>query len=151
MNVYMSAQSYQLDTESNKVMLAINYLTDKIADWIQSYINRKFHSESNKNEKEKMFNNYNKFVNKITAVFELINLKRKTECKLEHFKQKKSILIYTTNFKQIIFILNWNDETYVSLFYQKLKDEIKNKLTKIEWSNDLDKIIKIAVQINNHL
>ena len=58
MNVYMSAQSYQLDTESNKVMLAINYLTDKIADWIQSYINRKFHSESSKNEEKKIFNNY---------------------------------------------------------------------------------------------
>ena len=39
----------------------------------------------------------------------------------------------------------------MSLFYQELKDEVKNKLTKIEWSDNLDKMIIIAVQINNWL
>ena len=37
------------------------------------------------------------------------------------------------------------------LFYQELKDEVKNELAKIEWSDDLDDMIKIAVQIDNHL
>ena len=53
-----------------------------------------------------MFNNYNKFVNKITVVFESMNFKRKTEQKLEHLKQKKSAFIYATDLRQVIFILN---------------------------------------------
>ena len=39
----------------------------------------------------------------------------------------------------------------MSLFYQELKDRIKNKLAKIEWSDDLDEMMKIAVQIDNCL
>ena len=50
MNVHMSAQFYQLEMKENKVMLAISYLIDKAADWIQFYINRKFHSEDLKDE-----------------------------------------------------------------------------------------------------
>src|SRR5436190_1480235 len=106
MNVHMSAQFYQLETERNKVMLAISYLTDKTADWIQFYINRKFHSEDLKNEKNKMFSNYNKFVNKITAVFEPVNFKREAKQKLKHLKQKESAFIYTTDFRQITSILD---------------------------------------------
>ena len=79
MNVHISIQSYQLETEKDKVMLIISYLTDKAADWIQFYINEKFHSENSKNKKNKMFSNYDKFVNKITAAFESVNFKRETE------------------------------------------------------------------------
>ena len=87
-------------------MLAISYLIDKTADWIQFYINEKFHSENSKNEENEMFSDYNKFMNKITAAFESVNLKKKTEWKLEHLKQKKSVFIYATNFRQIISILD---------------------------------------------
>ena len=99
MNVHMSAQFYQLKTEENKVMLAISYLTDKAADWIQLYINEKFHSENLKNEKNEIFDDYDKFMNKITAIFESMNFKRETEWKFEYFKQKKSVFIYITNFR----------------------------------------------------
>ena len=33
-----------------------------------------------------MFSDYNKFVNKITAVFKSVNSKKEAEQKLEHFK-----------------------------------------------------------------
>ena len=39
----------------------------------------------------------------------------------------------------------------MSLFYQELKDEVKNELAKIKWSDDLDKMIKIVIQIDNYL
>ena len=77
MNVHMSAQFYQLEMKENKVMLAISYLTGKTADWIQLYINRKFHFKNLKDKENEMFSDYNKFVNKITAAFESINFKKK--------------------------------------------------------------------------
>ena len=132
MNVHMSTQSYQLETKKNKMMLIISYLINKTADWIQFYINKKFHLKDSKNKKNKIFNNYDKFVNKITVTFRSVNFKKKAEQKLKHLKQKKLTSIYITDFKQIISILDWNDEAYVSLFYWELKNEIKNKLTKIK-------------------
>ena len=148
MNMHLNAQFYQLETEDNRIMLVINYLTDKTVNWIQSYINKKFHSNE---EKDKMFNNYEKFMKKIIAAFKLINSKKKAEHKLEHFKQKKSVLSYTTKFRQIVFVLNWNDEAYISLFYWEFKNRVKNKLIKIKWSDNLNNMIRITVQINNQL
>ena len=66
-------------------------------------------------------------------------------------KQKKSAFIYAADFRQITSILDWNDEIYVLLFYWELKDEIKNKLAKIKWSDDLNDMIKIIIWINNCL
>jgi len=86
MNVHLSAQFYQLRMKENKVMLAISYLINKTADWIQLYINRKFHSEDLKDKENKMFSDYNKFMNKITAAFESVNFKRKIKQKLKHLK-----------------------------------------------------------------
>ena len=151
MNVHMSAQFYQLEMKENKVMLAISYLISKAADWIQLYINRKFHLKDSKDKEDEIFDDYNKFMNKITAAFESVNLKRKTEWKFKHFKQKESAFIYAADFKQIISILDWNNEIYVLLFYQELKDEVKNELAKIKWSDDLDDMIKITVWIDNCL
>ena len=96
MNVHFSAQFYQLRTENDRIMLAISYLISKTADWIQSYINKKFHSEK---EKNKMFSSYKKFVKKIIAVFESVNSKKEAECKLEHLKQKKSASNYAAEFR----------------------------------------------------
>ena len=148
MNIHFSAQFYQLEMKDDKIMLIISYLTDKTADWIQSYINKKFHSEKKKNE---MFSNYEKFVKKIITVFESVNSKRKAECKLKHFRQKKSALNYAAKFRQIVSMLNWDDEVYVSLFYQEFKDEVKDKLVKIKWLNNLDNMIRIVIQIDNQL
>ena len=84
-------------------------------------------------------------MNKITAAFRFVNSKRKIKQKLEHLKQKESAFIYAADFRQIIFILDWNNEVYVSLFYWELKNEVKNKLAKIKWSDDLDDMIKIII------
>ena len=98
MNVHLSAQFYQLEMKDDKVMLVISYLIDKAADWIQSYINKKFHSKKEKNE---MFSSYEKFVKKIIAIFKSVNSKREAECKLKHFRQKKSVSNYAAEFRQI--------------------------------------------------
>ena len=129
MNMHLSTQFYQLEMKNDKVMLAVSYLTDKATDWIQSYINKKFHSEKKENE---MFSSYEKFVEKIIAVFESVNSKRETEHKLKHLKQKESASNYAAKFRQIVSVLDWDNEMYVSLFYWELKDRIKNKLTKIK-------------------
>ena len=142
--MHLNAQSYQLETEEDKIMLVISYLIEKAADWIQLYVNRN-------DEENKIFSNYNKFVKKITAVFKSVNFKKKTECKLEHFKQKKFASNYIIKFRQIVSVLNWDNEMYVLLFYWKFKNQVKNELIKIEWSDDLNDMIKIIIWIDNWL
>ena len=46
----------------------------------------------------------------------------------------------------------WDDKVYIEVFYNSLKEDIKDKITRIEERLDkLAKIIKKAVQINNQL
>ena len=52
-----------------------------------------------KNNENMSMNNYDKFMNKITAAFESVNLKRETEWKFEYLKQKESVFIYMTDFR----------------------------------------------------
>ena len=82
--------------KDDKVMLVISYLISKTVNWIQSYINKKFHSKKEKNE---MFSNYEKFVKKIITIFESMNSKRKVKYKLKYFKQKKSASNYAAEFR----------------------------------------------------
>ena len=85
------------------------------------------------------------------TVFESVNLKKKIKHKLEHFQQRKSASDYTAEFRQIISVLDWDKETYISLFYRKLKNQIKNELAKIEWSDNLNEMMLITTWINNKL
>jgi len=101
----MSTQFYQLETEEDKMMLTISYLISKTVNWVQSYINKKFHPEDD-DKKDEMFDNYQKFVNKIMMTFESVNSKREVKHKLKHLKQKKSVSNYAVNFRQIVSVLN---------------------------------------------
>ena len=58
-------QSYKLIIENDKIIIAMSFLTEKAADWAQSYIKEKFYGR----DKNKIFSSYIKFVKKIISVF----------------------------------------------------------------------------------
>ena len=57
-------------------------------------------------KKNKMFNDYDKFIKKITAVFSKVDEKREAEQKLNYLIQIKSASVYFIKFRQIISVLD---------------------------------------------
>ena len=77
-----------------------------------------------------MFNDYDKFVEKITAVFNEVDEKREAEWKLNYLTQIKLASVYATEFRQIISVLDWNNKAYMMMYYWELKNENKDEIVK---------------------
>ena len=46
--------------------------------------------------------------------------------------------------------MNWNDLILIFYFYEKLYNKIKNAMILIKKSNLLNKMINVAIRINNY-
>ena len=69
----MSTQLEKIINKNNKIILVINFLINKVANWAQFYIKKKFYEDD---EEDEIFINYNKFMEKITTAFEEIDKKQ---------------------------------------------------------------------------
>ena len=107
--------------------------------------------EDQKSKAKKMFVNMNNFVKSLRKVFENVDAKRIVERQLYQLRQIESAFAYVVMFQSIAFNIQWNDYSQTSQFYQRLKKEIKNDITREERSISLRIMIKIAVKIDNRL
>jgi len=79
------------------------------------------------------------------------NIHLTSERKLRQLKQIKSVSEYATNFHRISASTNWNDAALSSQFYEGLKDHIKNNMASQERPERLDKLIDLALKLDNRL
>jgi hypothetical protein len=86
-------------------------------------------------------------------LFRDIELERTAEKSLQVIKQKKSVGAYVAEFQRYVFRTTWNNIALMSAFYQGLKDNIKDKLSRIDVpdNKDIDKLQERAIKINNQL
>ena len=79
-------------------------------------------------------------------------VKRTAYRNLRELRQKGSASDYASQFRQIAVSLGgWNDEPLKFLFYDRLKEVIKDKLYIEDWPETLDEYIAMAVRIDNRL
>ena len=64
-------------------------------------------------------------------------------------RQTKSALAYAILFKQDSLKADLNEERLIQLFYNSLKEEVKDMLYDKDRPNTLDKYIAIAIKIDN--
>jgi hypothetical protein len=46
--------------------------------------------------------------------------------------------------------VDWNEKAYVSAAIGGLKDHVRDELARMEWPEQLDQLVEIAVKIDNH-
>ena len=98
-----------------------------------------------------IFELYKRFEKELWKVFEDIDKKRYIQECLVSLRQTKLASIYTTQFYQDLLQASINDEGLIQLFYKGLKEEVKDKLYRLDCSTTLDKYIEIAIQIDDRL
>ena len=92
-----------------------------------------------------MFQRYTKFEEEIRKVFEDTNEKLYAQERLVQLYQTKSAIAYAIQFQQDTLQAKINEEGLMQLFYNELKEEVKNKLYKLDRPNTLDKYIVITI------
>ena len=58
-------------------------------------------------------------------------------------------MVYGSLFKTLAYTIKWDDAPFASKFYEKLKNKIKNAMVAINRPESLEKIINIAVKIDD--
>ena len=56
---------------------------------------------------------------------------------------------YITEFQQIAAKMEWEDKTLTAKYYKGLKDSVKDRIVKTNQPEELDKMIKKLIIINN--
>ena len=98
-----------------------------------------------------IFELYKQFEEELQKVFGDINKKYYTQERFALLRQTKLASIYAIQFQQDSLQAGINDKGLIQLFYEGLKEEVKDELYRLDHPAILDKYIKIAIQINNCL
>ena len=135
----------------NQIFFAFIYLKEDAFKWFKHFLIDYFFKEEEAREPEIrfIFGISEAFEKRIRRIFEDINQERTAEKQLYDLRQKKSTVNYLISFQHITTNTKWDNAAFISQFYQKLREKIKNEIVKIDRSNDLQKMIIKTVFINN--
>jgi len=99
-----------------------------------------------------VFISFNIFKKELRQVFEIFNKKKIAKQVIQYLQQKILAANYTIKFQKYINLANWNSIVLITIFKQNLKNNIKNKLMRINARIDsIQILIKIAISVNNKL
>ena len=98
-----------------------------------------------------VFELYERFEEELWKVFRDTNEKCYTQERFTSLYQTKLASIYTIQFRQDSLQASINDEGLIQLFYEGLKEEVKDELYCLDCLAILDEYIEMAIQIDNCL
>jgi hypothetical protein len=96
-----------------------------------------------------VFKRYTTFAAELQKVFGDMDEKLYTQVRLTRLRQTKSASTYATIFRQDAIRAEINDKGLMQLFYDGLKENVKDELYKVDRPDTLDEYITIAIRINN--
>jgi len=136
----------------NKGLFTVSYLKNAAFNWVDLKLHEFFDKTSKKwmNNKKFIFSNYKKFKNELQRAFKVVDEKQAAERWLHILKMNKSAVKYVTEFQWIAVLTDWDDDTLVSQYYWGLNETIKNEIVKMNWSEELQNMINIFININSH-
>ncbi|KAL0929364.1 reverse transcriptase domain protein [Colletotrichum truncatum] len=102
-------------------------------------------------ETRDIYANFKGFEDTLRSLFQDPDEKRQAERDLAQLKQTKSAKDYSTNFRQLSVQLDLTEETKIFMFYQGLKDEVKDEIIKIDRPDDFLQYAELAIKIDNQL
>ncbi len=142
----------KFDKEFKKVLFAATYLKGRALKWFkptqQEFLEKSPDKQSPKTNN--IFKYFANFEDALTKVFRLYNKRAKVETDLNNLRQNKSAIKYALQFRQLAFRVQQGEDTLKRRFYNSLKDNIKDKLIKINCNTKtLDKYINNAITIDN--
>jgi histidinol dehydrogenase len=99
-----------------------------------------------------LFHTWNNFKVKINRMFRDINKEQTVERAMQNLRQRGAATAYAAKFQQYSFRTLWNDDALIAEFYQGLKDNVKDKMARIEnHSKTLQQMITVAIRVDNRL
>jgi hypothetical protein len=131
-------------TEAQKVTWAITYLTDKAFAWIHPYT-----INSTAPNAILILQNFDNFCSALLNALGDPNIAHTNLRRLKQLRQTSSATSYRTEFEKLSMYVSWDDESLRSLFYDGLKDAIKDALANLpEEPEDFESFKALCIRID---
>jgi hypothetical protein len=144
----------QIANEEDKVVFVSTYLRGQAFEWFELFI-REYQEKADKDQwsdtTQEIFASYTAFKKKLEQTFGDIDAIRSAERRLRRLKQTGSASVYAAEFQQIISHLDWDEDAYIAIFEDGLKDDVKDELVRIERPKTISDMVATAVRIDNRL
>ncbi|KAH0420200.1 hypothetical protein CcaCcLH18_14136 [Colletotrichum camelliae] len=141
-------------SETEKVVHAATYLRGKALKWFEpiqeEYLKCETLDECT-TETRDIYANFQGFEDALRSLFQDPDEKRQAERDLSQLRQTKSAKDYSANFRQLSVQLDLTEETKIFMFYQGLKDEVKDEIIKVDRPDDFLQYAELAIKIDNRL
>lgn len=140
--------------EESKVEIAGTLLTGAALVWFEPTLRDYLDNdpEDRDDKTKEVFGDFEEFEKYIKGTFGSVDEKQTAEHRIKNLKQKGSATRYASEFQQQAVHLEWDDEPLISIFYDGLREDVKDELMRQpKKPNILSKYIEMVVQIDNRL
>jgi hypothetical protein len=138
--------------EAAKVTFVASRLEGKALRWFEPTMKDRLDNQDEDDREDfttKVFGQYAEFEKEILKVFGDTDEKLHAQERLARLRQTKSASAYATIFRQDSLRAEINDEGLMQLFYDGLKEEVKDELYKVDRPDNLDGYIAMAIRIDD--
>ncbi|KAI7460908.1 hypothetical protein KC357_g8846 [Hortaea werneckii] len=138
-----------VNKNTKKTIIASSYLRGQAQQWVRPRLQEALVSDK---DPERIFNDWNAFVETIRNIYGLSNDQQVAIRVIQHLTQKTSASHYTAKFREYSGKTGWNDQALITMYYQGLKDNVKDELMRRGAAQDtLDRTIETAIEIDDKL
>jgi len=146
----------RMDSQANgkRIMHAASFLKGRALAWFEPYLTDFVNAEEFekcKQETQEMFSKYENYENALRALFQDPDEERQAERELSKLRQKGPASAYAAEFRRICARINYTHETKIFMFYQGLKEEVKDELARHDRPNDFLQYVELAIKLDNRL
>uniref|UniRef100_A0A8H7NHP3 CCHC-type domain-containing protein n=1 Tax=Bionectria ochroleuca TaxID=29856 RepID=A0A8H7NHP3_BIOOC len=145
----------KLKEDKDKVRFAGTHLTGTAGRWFQAYLRNWYDNEAKpelrNQETVNLLTSYDNFIIALTAAFGKVDYERQAVKELKELRQIGAASGYTAKFREVASRLDWNDTPLKTAFYDRLKEEVKDRLFELDEPEDLSEYMATAVRIDNRL
>jgi len=151
MSSYMEHYDARFPDEETKTRYVASRLTGQAARWFEPTLKDYIDHASAKQQvfTKTVFEDYDQFEKELRKVFGDQDERVHAQDRLARLRQTKSTSAYATLFRQDSIRAGINEEGLMQLFYDGLKDDVKDELYKEDRPATLDEYIAKAIRIDD--
>lgn len=155
LQAYFEFFPIKLKEDEDRVRFTGIHLTGTTGRWFQAFLRDWYDNKAKPEDRDQttvnILTSYNNFIIALTGAFGKVDHERQAIKELKDLRQTGAASGYTAKFREVVSRLDWDDSPLKAVFYDRLKDEVKDRLFEIDEPDNLIKYIANAVRINNRI
>lgn len=150
LNTYFHLFGTAFQNDTQKIFFAGSYLRGNAARWFEPY-QEDFGKIDQHEETTKLFLSFNTFTKNLRETFEDKDQYQDAAHRIQTLKQTGSAATYTTQFRLYASRLQWPDPVLRMMYYEGLKDNIKDKFARTKLPESYQEVTRVAIQLDTRL